>query len=751
MEIDGGPFGGLRHKGKLDLLRIKYALVIPAVRDRVLHRALSNLLTPHIEPTLSPACRAFRKGFSAVRAAEDVGNWVESGTPWVLRADVKKFFDNIRPEVLRAKLEPFVDADGLQFLERVLRYRVLDHHRVSDMVVGIAQGSPLSPLLGNLYLNEVDHALLAEYSQVVRYCDDLLVLTRNEAEANAAATRLATLLKPLGLELNSTKTHICRAEDGFVFLGYHFSATGRGPAVKADEALQWRLGELARAEDFDAREVDALYRGWKAYFGHHPDCWSRSLVGALALLRAGDADSIPDLAVGRWQKPFDATPALALALAAAWNENGHPEHAWLELAMACGGSRASATALSPWADVFARSVKTLGEVARRSVGAPGDRLTALADAVAELGAYEVALRLASLGTELVFEQQDPSATAAGPATEELLGLATEADLEMLIEFFQGREGIHAMESVGPSGHRVFSKVEAPLDTELWRAHLAAEKTLALPMVRTGNTALLGVLDVDIAKKALADQPGGRRPLLARALATALRLRRELEHRGAATLLELSGAKGYHLWVRLAEPVSCFQLRRWLLAVVRAASPLPEGIRVEEFPNRDRIRPEATGPVIKLPLGVHGKTGRRCHLLDEHGEPLADPFEAIRALPHTAPQVITEKAREASAAVPEVTTPAFGPRVRKILDGCRVLAHLARHAEATSYLNHRERTTLLCTLGHLGQEGAEALHVLIGHTYNYRAEVTTRHIGRLPSGGRSRAALYLEGVKWCHAF
>jgi hypothetical protein len=68
----------------------------------------------------------------------------------------------------------------------------------------------------------------------------------------------------------------------------------------------------------------------------------------------------------------------------------------------------------------------------------------------------------------------------------------------------------------------------------------------------------------------------------------------------------------------------------------------------------------------------------------------------------------------------------------MLDGCHVLAYLARRAEETSYLNHRERSSLLYTLGHLGEEGAAALHAIIGHTYNYRPEITDRYLAKLPS-------------------
>ena len=181
------------------------ALVVPAVKDRVVQRAISDLLTPKVEPLLSPACRAFRKGFSARQAAEDVGRWVEEGSPWVLRADVKSFFERIRPEVLEEKLQPLVDPEGLQFLRRILRQRIFDHFEVSEVVVGIPQGSPLSPLLGNLYLAELDAELLGDHPRYLRYCDDLLVLEDSEAGVQQALGRVGKLLDPLGLELNEDK------------------------------------------------------------------------------------------------------------------------------------------------------------------------------------------------------------------------------------------------------------------------------------------------------------------------------------------------------------------------------------------------------------------------------------------------------------------------------------------------------------------------------------------------------------------
>jgi hypothetical protein len=263
-------------------------------------------------------------------------------------------------------------------------------------------------------------------------------------------------------------------------------------------------------------------------------------------------------------------------------------------------------------------------------------------------------------------------------------------------------------------------------------------TLALPLIRAGDVASLAVLDVDLERKLLAENPGRAEELLGRALGAALRLRHELARRGCGSLLELSGQKGYHLWLRFEEPVPCFRLRRWLLELVAAAGALPEGVRVEVFPKRDRLRPGEVGPVVKLPLGVHGKTGRRCALLDERGERVDDPFELLRTTPPiprrivmAAPAEAPEPAATSAPAAAAAPAAEVGAEARKLLEGCGVLGYLAKKARDTAYLDHTERTTLLCTLGHLGEEGKAALHAIIGHTYNYSAEVTDRHIGRLP--------------------
>jgi hypothetical protein len=137
-------------------------------------------------------------------------------------------------------------------------------------------------------------------------------------------------------------------------------------------------------------------------------------------------------------------------------------------------------------------------------------------------------------------------------------------------------------------------------------------------------------------------------------------------------------------------------------------------------------------VIKLPLGVHSKTGRRCELLDASGQPLEDPFEALRSLPRVAREVIDGWLEQGRRARLDAARPRdVGGAAARLVEQCHVLGALKKRAEETFYLTHVERQVLLCTLGHLGSEGSEAIHAVISRCHNYRAEVTDRQIRKMP--------------------
>ena len=192
-------------------------LAIPCVADRIVQTAVAFALTPVVEPSMSPASFGYRPGRGVLDAvARVIELRRREKRAWVLESDVARFFETV-PHV------PLLD---------LVEARVGDA-RVTELVAlwldesglggrGLLQGSPLSPLLANLYLDEVDHLLDVPEARLVRYADDFVVLARRRADAETARRRAEALLRERGLALHPDKTHVRGFNDGFWFLGHYF-------------------------------------------------------------------------------------------------------------------------------------------------------------------------------------------------------------------------------------------------------------------------------------------------------------------------------------------------------------------------------------------------------------------------------------------------------------------------------------------------------------------------------------------------
>jgi CRISPR-associated protein Cas1 len=201
------------------------SLAVPTVRDRVAQSAAAIVLAPRLDARMSGASFAYRAGLSVEQAAALVTFYRLRGFAWVVDGDIADFF----PSILHAPLMRLV-ADAV------------DCRRTCDLVAawlagfardghGLAQGSPLSPLLSNLALSPVDRAIDGKQVRLVRYADDFLLMTRTREQAEAAAARMAALIAPLGLTLNRAKTRVASFDEGIRFLGYRFERERVGREV----------------------------------------------------------------------------------------------------------------------------------------------------------------------------------------------------------------------------------------------------------------------------------------------------------------------------------------------------------------------------------------------------------------------------------------------------------------------------------------------------------------------------------------
>jgi CRISPR-associated protein Cas1 len=191
-------------------------LMIPAVRDRVIQTAASTLLVAGLDREMEDVSFGYRPGRSVQQAVRMVDKHRREGFRWAVDADIRSYFDNVPHDRLIAKLRAYVD-DG-RFIDLISLW--LEAYGASGR--GLPQGSPVSPVLANLYLDEVDEAFDDPSLRLVRYADDFVILARTAADAEAARDKASRLLKKEGLELHQDKTKIVPFDRGLRFLGHLF-------------------------------------------------------------------------------------------------------------------------------------------------------------------------------------------------------------------------------------------------------------------------------------------------------------------------------------------------------------------------------------------------------------------------------------------------------------------------------------------------------------------------------------------------
>lgn len=325
-------------------------LGIPTVLDRFIQQAIAQVISVQWEPHFHPHSYGFRPGRSAHQAVRHVQATIRTGHRWVVDMDLQAFFDRVNHDRLIARLKSRgCEAPLLRLINRYLKAGVSVDGRIEATLLGVPQGGPLSPVLANVVLDELDWELDRRGHRFARYADDcnILVKSRRAGErVMASVTRYVS--DTLRLTVNLLKSAVDQPWKR-KFLGFTVSRTGMKLKVadKAIEKLKDRVRELTRRTrgnriEVVAAELRESLLGWKAYFGiaevlsplRDIDKWIRRKLrcyiwkqwgpaGYRELRKRGvsvrEAWNTSKSAHGPWR--LSKTPALALALPLRYFEN----------------------------------------------------------------------------------------------------------------------------------------------------------------------------------------------------------------------------------------------------------------------------------------------------------------------------------------------------------------------------------------------------------------------------------------------
>ena len=250
-------------------------LGIPTVMDRMIQQALHQALTPIFDPTFSEDSYGFRPGRSTHDAVLRAKEHIEAGHRWVVDLDLEEFFDTVHHDVLMARVARRVkDKRVLRLIGRYLRAGMMEGGLMSSRTEGTPQGGPLSPLLSNILLDELDKELERRGHRFVRYADDFQVYVKSEAAGERVMTSLEGFLeKRLRLKVNRKKSAVGRPWKR-KFLGYR-TTTAHKPRLKPDpksvKRMKLKLKELFRrgrgwSLSRNIRELNPVLRGWGHYY-----------------------------------------------------------------------------------------------------------------------------------------------------------------------------------------------------------------------------------------------------------------------------------------------------------------------------------------------------------------------------------------------------------------------------------------------------------------------------------------------------
>lgn len=720
------------------------------IRDKVVQQAIYYELNRIYDSSLCESVYAYRPNRSAIRAVNDIDLEIQKeGYSYFLESDIEKFFDCICISELMKILERRIkEQDVLDLIKICLQVPYFD--KSGNKLVkerGLYQGSIIAPLLSNIYLSDFDK--FVEYKEVryYRYSDDFIVFSNEKETLETVLASTQRFLEKISLNLKEEKTRIGMVSTGFDFLGYHFNQNGKQVPVKAEETLSNKLECLWMEEKDWEKKIKKgteILGGWEQYYDKKevPGTLYEYVIVISQLKKARKI--IPsEIRELRWNYD-NIHKDIMKYLASVWEEYERFDMALMEYEQYYETLHLDENRM-PYKNE--QKVKELLEKFYKvAIQESEENLTELLQLYSDLSCYNKAEQINKrLRNNCKPTEEMQISRFNGTVTESEINL-TNKEIERYQELFVGREDTYAVEVFMPDGRRTFENTLRPMTEKDITKHLKGDRTAATYIQRNNGTVKYIIFDVDISKKVLL-KLGSNEPLfqeyMKKAGQVALQIQAIIRKMGMEAYIENSGYRGYHVWLFLNGWIRTQYANMFQEAVARQLCLENENdINIECFPNRSKVKDGKMGQLIKLPWGIHSRTGRRTQFLDNQ----LCPYPAQNQLLEDICSFPPAKIKKAAAAfcgeetVEKVTEIPIDEKllenceesVRIVIENCGLIRYLCNKAKTTGYLSHQERLTISYVFGHLGDAGKEFVHKIMEYTINYQYSVTEKFIQKLPA-------------------
>jgi RNA-directed DNA polymerase len=298
----------------------KRKLGIPVVMDRVVAQSLNLVFEEIFDPDFTESNFGFRRGRSQHQAIRHVQGIVREGYEWCASIDLKSFFDEIPHDlILKLVRRKIADERLVTLVARALKAGVIVEGRMEKTTKGCPQGSPVSPMLSNIVLNELDHELERRGHRYCRWADDFLILLKSERAARRVMDGIVKYLEEeLNLPVNREKSEVSQTKD-VPFLGFQILRGKIRVSNKARVKFKDKIRKLTRRNNSQSmfqniQELNKYLQGWVAYFGIQEfkilfrdlDGWIRSRLRSMQLKKWKNPRKFQRIMIKAGFKPQDA-------------------------------------------------------------------------------------------------------------------------------------------------------------------------------------------------------------------------------------------------------------------------------------------------------------------------------------------------------------------------------------------------------------------------------------------------------------